>query len=267
MFCCLGCLNVCGNRSKSLAAFDATGHIVDITCVDSSRFHMCTDEDLWEKSDILARERHVPMTKKAREDRETHVGLHDAPHGLLQNMALRAHLRPVSFLTHDPTHIMFSNGMVHTELDHVMPLLKDFGVEFAELRAILGPWKRPRAFRGVNGLPAVFSQSRASHFASSGHVQGFASEVMSVVPPLAHMLETTSLKDVLPLAVQSFMKLARVVQIMQRIKTKASTWAAIEQDSHPLINTCYGSAAQPLGYGSAAKPLGYGSAAEPLRSS
>ena len=78
---------------------------------------------------------------------------------------------------------------------------------------------------------------------------------MSVVPPLAHMLETTSLKDVLPLAVQSFMKLARVVQIMQRIKTKASTWAAIEQDSHPRINTCYGSAAQPLGYGSAAKPL------------
>ena len=64
MFCCLGCLNVCGNRSKSLAAFDATGRIVDITCVDSSRFHTCTDEDLWEKSDILARARGVPMTKK-----------------------------------------------------------------------------------------------------------------------------------------------------------------------------------------------------------
>ena len=261
MFCCLGCLNVCGNRSKSLAAFDATGRIVDITCVDSSRFHTCTDEDLWEKSDILARARGVPMTKKAREDRETHLGLHDAPHGLLQNMALRAHVRPVSALTHDPTHILFSNGMVHTELDRLVPLLKEAGVGYAELRAILAPWERPMTFRGMNGLPNVFSESRKSHFDATGHVQGFASEILAVVPPLAHMLETTSLKDGLPLATQSFLKLARVVQIVQRVKSSAFTCGDIAQDSHPLINTYYGSAAQPLGYGAAAQPLRSASAA------
>ena len=66
------------------------------------------------------------------------MGLHDAPHGLLQNMALRAHVRPVSALTHDPTHILFSNGMVHTELDSL----------------VLAPWERPMTFRGMNGLPS-----------------------------------------------------------------------------------------------------------------
>ena len=116
-------------------------------------------------------------------------------------------------------------------------------------------------FRGMDALPNVFSESRNSHFDSTGHVQGFASEILAVVPPLAHMLETTSLKDGLPLATQSFLKLARVVQIAQRVKQTSSTSGVIAQDSHPLINTYYGSAAQPLGYGAAAQPLRSASAA------
>ena len=117
------------------------------------------------------------------------------------------------------------------------------------------------AFRGMNALPSVFSESRKGHFDAAGHVQGFASEILAVVPPLAHMLETTSLKDVMPLAAESFSKLARVVQIVQRVKHKASTRGVLAQDSHPLINTYYGSAAQPLGYGAAAQPLRSASAA------
>ena len=109
-------------------------------------------------------------------------------------MALCAHVRPISSLTHDPTHILFSNGMVHTELDLLVPLLKEAGVEYAELCAILEPWERPMTFRGMNALPSVFSESRKGHFDATGHVQGFASEILAVVPPLAHMLETTSLK-------------------------------------------------------------------------
>ena len=105
--------------------------------------------------------------------------------------------------------------MCQTELNALLPLLLETGVTFDLMSSYFGDqWKRTRAWQGGK-LNEVFSESRARHFYSTGKLSMFASEMLGLVLPFTHMLESIGVVDDLPLELNSWRELARVVRCIQ----------------------------------------------------
>ena len=107
---CLGCLNVVRDQ-ESLPSHA----FVTIANYDASRLELSTNQDVWEKADMLHSNRPPRMRKPAFEQLETAIGLRYEPEGLLNDMALRPHLPIVDVITFDSMHIILCNGMADDE--------------------------------------------------------------------------------------------------------------------------------------------------------
>ena len=191
----------------------------DLTCIDLKAFRHRTDEDLWDNADTL--ELLQPqLSIDAFEQKEQGFGLNYVKGGLLWDRELRPMVRPITILTHDPTHTMFAKGVAVTELSMLIPLLNGAGCTWEHIRGFLTlGWVRPRAFRRGPALHAMFSPQRQKHFQAYGKLAAFASEALSVVAPLCHLFQSTlSIRQALPLEVDSFAKLALLCRCLNRGK-------------------------------------------------
>ena len=209
--------NLSGIGSKSIVRA-GDDFIVDLSCTDLTRFHTLSDDEIWHKSDEIA----AIVNNGERAQKEEAFGLNHVPEGLLQARDLRPHIEPNQVQTHDATHILFAKGLVHKELsllvarmERVRPPLKMEKLD----EYLQADWLCPRAGCHTSLMRMVFSKSRIRHFRDGKKkVSAFASEMMSVIRPLCHLLESHSIRHQLPNEVNSFLKLGIVVTVVTRTK-------------------------------------------------
>ena len=220
VFPCFECYNICGVGSKSAVNPDegGAGFVVDIGCTDPDRFCLKDDAGLWRNADELTRLASLP-NKAALEKKQIKYGLNHNPHGLLQCLELRPVVKPISVQRHDACHILWSNGMVKTELNMLLPLLLEVGMTFEIMREYIGSgWKKPAYLHDDAGKHA-FGKVRTKYWAKTWQLSFFASELMTVCPILAHLLWVTQrIRAALPLVVDSFVKLAKLSRTVAKGK-------------------------------------------------
>ena len=82
-------------------------------------------------------------------------------------------------------------------------------------------------------MRCVFSKDRISHFRNgkkkSKKFAGFASEMMSVIRPLCHLLESHPIGHQLPNEVNNFLKLGLVVTVLARAKLGDANMADLDE--------------------------------------
>ena len=106
------------------------------------------------RSDVLAAEKKLVSEKrmlvKVFQKREQHFGINHNPLGLLQNAALRPHIRPRELVTHDAAHILFSDGVVSCELNLLLPRMANTAnLSVRKIGdAINAAWLFPKAMKG-----------------------------------------------------------------------------------------------------------------------
>ena len=122
---CVQCLNVTGTGPKSILR-ENEDFFVDLTCIDLKAFRHRTDQELWDNADTLERLQPL-LSVKAFDEKEQGFGLNYVKEGLLWDRELRPFVRPISILTHDPTHTMYAKGIVVNEIDLLIPLLHGAG--------------------------------------------------------------------------------------------------------------------------------------------
>jgi len=219
-------LNVCNKGAKSVVR-EGEEFFVDIGCTNVEHFRRCTDHEIWHKADLLAA-LHSRLSRTEFEKKEIGFGLNHNEFGLLLDESLRPFIRPISVQTHDPTHILFADGMCNTELNLLLPVLEQcqppLTIEMLNTY-LTACWTMPRAWRATTSIQDVFSPQRVKHFRRMGSVQAFASEMMSIVPPLAHLLSTHAISRQIPDHIASFVALALLVRTVAKAKVAVATAA------------------------------------------
>ena len=118
----MNCKNVVSLPSEgSVADFDDSGYLVDISCCDRACFDRMEPDALSFAHDVLARVRPA-LTKGDFDTTQKAHGLVYAPDGLLADVELRA-LVPPSVYTRDPMHVMVAGGVMSVEVFLLMTAL------------------------------------------------------------------------------------------------------------------------------------------------
>ena len=114
--------------------------IVDISCSDIRRIGRKTDADVWKLCDDVAA---LGGGAQKRKEKSSGFGYH--AEALLYDHVLRMYFKPASQTRVDPMHIVFSNGVMSSEVMLLLGCIKERhrGYYFKELREYLEPWKTP----------------------------------------------------------------------------------------------------------------------------
>ena len=107
---CLRCLNVSALGERGVAEYDASGYLVDIACVDRSRFDPQTTEQIYEKCDILA-QLSARLNKSQFTQAQQRLGLTYNAHGVLWDEELRNIAPPIEVGKVGPAHTFLCDGM------------------------------------------------------------------------------------------------------------------------------------------------------------
>ena len=114
--------------------------LVDISCNDIKRIGRKTDADVWKMCDDVA-----ALSGGAQKLKEKTTGFSYHADALLYDHDVRAYFKPASQTRVDPMHIIYSNGVMSSEVMRLLGCLKErHGVYFKELREYLDPWKAPK---------------------------------------------------------------------------------------------------------------------------
>ena len=144
---CMLCKNIC-MRGSDLAQHDRTGYLQEIVCSDCTKFDLASDEDVWTCADHLLAQQ--PLLRKAQMDElQTAAGMNAIPNGLLADVTLRAHLRPIAVFTYDAMHCLYSHGAASVELSSFLSRLAGIGIKFEHLRNFCkADWKMAKTMEG-----------------------------------------------------------------------------------------------------------------------
>ena len=197
VFPCILCLNVCGCGQKSLASDDAEEYIVDISEHRARFMQLSTNEDIWDKADVLTSVE-GRVKKGTFKNLQTQYGMNYNPAGVLWRKELRPHLPPVDVHTYDPTHTFLADGSINTECDFLVARLHAQGISFKLLSERIGAdsWQLPMHVSGAaSRLRDMFSDRKANHYwKDGGHKLSLTpSDMMLFVPLVAHTVETLNL--------------------------------------------------------------------------
>ena len=215
---CFLCKNVVMKDSE-LVENDATAYLVEISCSDTNLFDRCSDQDVWDMIDMLAAQKPV-LSKTAFENLEKAVGFNDNPHGVLQAVDLREHVRPVKVNAYDSMHCEYAHGVATTEIDLFLCSIHDkAGVSWKHLADFCSAdWR----YRGKKQQAAeYFLRAAEKEFAFSSTFKGMASDVFAVVPLLHHFGETVlrvAMGDGMAKELDSFAAMAQVCYMLQDLK-------------------------------------------------
>jgi len=178
------CPFMCSNLTSitsDVAAYDDEGILVNSACSDRTKIIRATNEQVWEKFDLLE-ERRPTVTKTKLEDMEKAAGLNCVPNGVLANRQLRRYLQPAEMIAVDPMHVLVSNGVVNFELYW---LFKQCGWNWCydSMRTLAAAdWRLPKRFQS-NIIQRPFDPS---HQKASDHkthcFKCQAGELLSIMP-------------------------------------------------------------------------------------
>ena len=136
---CMLCRNVVSNRAN----FDLRGvdSIVDTSCDDYSKLDLHDDDSLWECADRVS----APMRKRNKEELEKILGVVASPNSILMDRPMRLHAKPASTTMYDAVHVLFVNGVFHTEVTLFLAACSSkIGLTYAQLHTFLQSWKWPK---------------------------------------------------------------------------------------------------------------------------
>ena len=128
------------DEERGIASLAARSDMLaDVSCPDLDVIGRRSDEDVWGLADRLRQHRSSPSTLKMKEQC-CGICYHDR--GLLFADGLRPHVLPASCTRVDPMHVVFSNGILNTEIALILNRAKQHhGVKFSHLREYLAGWK------------------------------------------------------------------------------------------------------------------------------
>ena len=173
------CRNVMSLRSELV---DGQTYLVDVSCSDSSKFVLCTNEDVWEAHDRL--EAAVGHMTKGDFDRfEKASGINYSSEGLLADKELRTMIGPASVTTMDWMHNFLVHGIANLE---VFGFLRQcrllLGIKFEQINTyVTADWCWPKS-QSRHKINEVFTAARER--ASSEAFKASASELMMAYPLL-----------------------------------------------------------------------------------
>ena len=226
LFPCFLCRNVASSASQ-LAAHDASGTLVGISCPSYARLQLNTDHHIWVMADTLSAMAPT-STKQALRTRERVFGLNLNVHGLLYNMQLRPYVLPASTYTFDPMHVFFVSGIVNFELYLFLNHIKaQLGIGYTSLHeACQADWVWP-SWTQAGCVKKIFSERRARHNVES--VRASAAELVACYPIVRHWVSTVvEPGGVAAAQVRSVLALFDVLDLMDVLKFNFSYAAARE---------------------------------------
>ena len=180
---CILCRNI---LAKGRAPTDHP-YLRDISESNSASFDLATDQDIWDLTDQLSTQAGL-ITKAKFEQLEKAAGMRHEEHGLLQDKALRDCVSPTS-LTFDAMHCLYSQGIMAQELHLFLKRCKEkLKLSFADFKTYCdADWRIVKSSR--LSARSVFTEGREA--ATKNSFEGFASEVVSAIPLVRQLAETT----------------------------------------------------------------------------
>jgi hypothetical protein len=217
---CLKCRNcmIKGHPSCRPGAYQ-----VDITCTDMEKLDFTDDSDLWANHDTLVHHhRSGDLNKKSFDELQQAMGLTCNNTGLLGDLDLRLHFKPITATRFDWMHIMFVSGVFNFELRALLKKSKDtMQIGFAQIHAYVGAsWCFQDSFMHVAGsCRKVFNESRARAATRREGLKGSASEFLTIYPVVRHFVETILMTNPeMHACGQSFLSLCEVIDTIVSVK-------------------------------------------------
>ena len=209
---CVLCRNVLKTRVSS-------SYLVHLSCSDSSRFDFASNEDLWEKSDTLARTA-SEGTKKELEELQMLYGINYSPEGILADKELRPFVKPADTITYDAMHCLVSNGICQNETALLLAALKTDGISWDMLRKfVAADWRFNRALGNATVLRGCFAKAREQAFSKGGDFKAGASEMLVVVPVMLHFSFTiVQPRGTFAKEIASYAALGNILKLFRRGK-------------------------------------------------
>lgn len=222
-FSCGNCGGLDADGHCSLAAHDPTGRTIDIRCPDISRFERLGSYERFVHADTLA-QLHAEVTRGTirHEDfseAEQIYGLNFNPDGVLWDLELRSLVGPGEGNRFDPTHCLWSNGIVPKEFGLLFSAIQS-RTTFGDIRAFMqADWRMPNCNARRHKLRSCLSDARARHFRSTKEFRPSASESMDLLPILRYFVESQPpLRAQWPLETSSFIALCQANELSIRAK-------------------------------------------------
>lgn len=208
---CLMCKNVLSERVSS-------SYLVHFSCPHVELFDLASNEDIWEKADMLTASR-SRARRAEHEQLQMRLGLTDNPEGLLWALDLRAFVRPASAVTFDSMHCLVSNGIAQNETALLLDCLRSKGVVWRHLREFVASnWKVCSALGSPKTLQDCFSGARETAFRKEAAFKSGASEMLLVAPVIQYFLHRVVGAPTIPDQADSFDKLCHVLRLVSHIK-------------------------------------------------
>jgi len=197
---------------------DADHYFVDIAA--AAGFDFATDAEIWQKFDKLVALKAAGATKAKLEQMEKVLGMNLVPAGVLGDLELRNHVKPITCTAFDSMHCLFSNGVAAQEMHLILKQCSDhLGISFNHLETWCKAGWHAQKHEGSNTASAVFSSRRES--ASKDGFKGIASELLAIFPLVRHFIECV-VRPVCPAVIQdslaSFVALCKVVAMLNGLK-------------------------------------------------
>lgn len=232
---CLSCKNVVATNAD-LARHDATGYLVDIAEVDSRKFDLSSNNDIWEVLDNLSAQQ--PFLNVGQMDTLCKAsGFNINKDGLLWDRDLRPWL-PYPLQRWDGMHCLFSHGVASTEMVVFLDACKrKVKVTFKDLEAFCCAAWMNQPGRNVD-FKTIFSSKREKYTSQDSAWKGTASDLMGVFPLIREFVErVVKPTNLMNEEVASFIAMADVVRVYRRMKRSARvTDAACDQLRDALIS-------------------------------
>ena len=142
---CLLCQNVC-RVGSDIAAHDDSGYLIDHAEGNPSRFHLHSDDSIWQCFDSL-----LLCAPERLNSLEITLGLRCDPDGLLACKELRPYVKLCSNTMFDFGHVFLIDGMFQVELTEFLARAKPLGLKYATLHQ----WFRLKSLMKFASLVAL----------------------------------------------------------------------------------------------------------------
>ena len=214
---CLKCKNVV-LANHGILENDRSQYFVDISAIEG--FDFTTDADLWEKYDKLVALKAGGANNAKLEQMEKVLGVNLVPPGVLGDLALREHIKPISDTAFDPMHCLFSNGIASQEMHLILEQCEQhLGISFSHMETWCKAGWLTQKHADRNAASAVFSARREA--ASKDGFKGIASELLAIFPLVRHFIEAV-VRPRCPVimrdALESFASLCQAVAMLNAMK-------------------------------------------------
>ena len=222
---CMCCKNVISKNTSIMGYVDAT-YFVTVEHTRVADFDLNSNEEIWAMADDLALQNRV-LNKQAFEQLQMCMGLLYNPDGLLADANLRAHVRPISCHTWDFMHTYLQGGVAAVEVHLFLDACRQkLGVRFSDVAGLCKAAWEVSDPRIKGHLANVFSDDRKS--CTHDTFKGSASELLSVLPMLAHFAELTcSTRPAISKELASFFAVVEVVRSISRFLPKHASFVEL----------------------------------------